>query len=32
MHETVGNNYEKSVSKENISSDHDVDFFQLICL
>tara|TARA_R110000868_G_scaffold109419_1_gene297589 strand:- start:503 stop:676 length:174 start_codon:yes stop_codon:yes gene_type:complete len=29
---TVGNNYEKHVSKENITSDNDVDFFQLICL
>ena len=32
MHKLVGNNYEKHVSKENITSDNDVDFLQLICL
>ena len=29
---TVGNNYEKPVSKENITSNNDVDFIQLICM
>jgi hypothetical protein len=27
-----GNNYEKPVSKENITTDNNVDFIQLICL